>query len=90
MNGFNSYKSDLGFDIGSGLSGQSTYIKKKDEQNNRILMEEQYKLLQMQKAEILAQQKFRKEYNKSSKIMLYISVATLFITFLSLITSFFK
>ena len=29
MNGFNSYKSDLGFDIGSGLSGQSTYIKKK-------------------------------------------------------------
>ena len=59
MNGFNSYNSDLGFDIGSGLSGQSTYIKKKDEQNNRILMEEQYKLLQMQKAEILAQQKFR-------------------------------
>lgn len=68
MNGFNSYKSDLGFDIGSGLSGQSTYIKKKDEQNSHILMEEQYKSMQTQKVEILAQQKYRREQSQDAKI----------------------
>lgn len=31
----------------------------KDEKNKRSLMEEQYNLLQIQKAEILAQQKYR-------------------------------
>lgn len=31
MNEFDSYKNDLGFEIGSGFSGNSDYIKKQDE-----------------------------------------------------------
>lgn len=59
MSGFESYKKDMGFEIGSGFSGNSEYMRKQDEENKRILMEEQYNLLQIQKAEILAQQNYR-------------------------------
>ena len=59
MEGFESYKRDMGFEIGSGFSGNSDYMRIQDEKNKRILMEEQYNLAQAQKAEILAQQKYR-------------------------------
>ncbi|EGF54932.1 hypothetical protein SAMN05444376_3046 [Bacteroides clarus YIT 12056] len=90
MNGFNSYKSDLGFDIGSGLSEQSTYIKKKDEQNNRILMEEQYKSMQTQKVEILAQQKYRREQSQDAKIEKRLLIFNTIIAIAALLVSLFK
>lgn len=40
MYGFESYKKDMGFEIGSGFSGNSEYMRKQDEKNKRILMEE--------------------------------------------------
>ncbi|WP_270711591.1 hypothetical protein [Phocaeicola coprophilus] len=58
MNEFDSYKNDFGFEIGSGFSGNSDYMKALDEKKRRALMEEQYNFLQIQKLEILAQQKF--------------------------------
>lgn len=55
MNEFDSYKNDFGFEIGSGFSGNSDYMKDLDEKKRRTLMEEQYNFLQIQKSEILAQ-----------------------------------
>ena len=42
MNEFDSYKNDFGFEIGSGFSGNSDYMKALDEKKRRALMEEQY------------------------------------------------
>ena len=64
MERFESYKKDLGFELGSGFSGNSEYMRIQDEKNKRILMEEQYTLVQAQKAEILAQQKYREFHQK--------------------------
>lgn len=59
MNKLDSYKDDFVLGLGSGFSGNSDYKKLQDDKNKRILMEEQYSILQMQKKEILAQQKYR-------------------------------
>lgn len=64
MNEFDSYKNDFGFEIGSGFSGNSDYMKDLDEKKRRTLMEEQYNFLQIQKSEILAQQKYRELHQK--------------------------
>ena len=48
MNEFDSYKNDFGFEIGSGFSGNSDYMKALDEKKRRALMEEQYNFLQCQ------------------------------------------
>jgi hypothetical protein len=55
---------DFGFEIGSGFSGNSDYMKTQDEKKRRTLMEEQYNFLQIQKSEILAQQKYRELHQK--------------------------
>ena len=64
MNEFDSYKNDFGFEIGSGFSGNSDYMKALDEKKRRALMEEQYNFLQIQKSEILTQQKYRELHQK--------------------------
>lgn len=64
MKEFESYNEDLGFEIGSGFSGNSDWNRMKDERNKGVLMEEQYNLVQAQKAEILAQQKYREFHQK--------------------------
>ena len=56
MNEFESYKK---YNFDPGFSEPADFLRMKDEKNKRILMEEQYNLLQIQKAEILAQQKYR-------------------------------
>lgn len=52
MNEFDSYKK---YNFNPGFSEPADFLRIKDEKNKRILMEEQYNLLQIQKAEILAQ-----------------------------------
>ena len=59
MNDFTPYGKNP--EIGFGLSSNSDFMRIQDEKNKRILMEEQYNLFQMQKKEILAQQKHREE-----------------------------
>lgn len=66
MQKFDSYNKDFGFEIGSGFSGQSDFMKKIDEKNNRVFMEDQHKFLQIQKEEIIAQRKYREEQRKGA------------------------
>ena len=56
----------LVFEIGSGFSGNSDYMKALDEKKRRALMEEQYNFLQIQKSEILTQQKYRELHQKGN------------------------
>lgn len=62
MNEFDSYKND--FEIASGFSGNSDYMRFMDDKKRRTLMEEEYNFLQIQKSEILAQQKYRELHQK--------------------------
>lgn len=86
MQKFDSYNKDFGFEIGSGFSGQSDFMRKKDEKNNRVLMEDQYKFLQIQKEEIITQRGYREEQRKGANfekrlliINTIIAVAALFV-----------
>lgn len=92
MERFESYKKDLGFEIGSGFSGNSEYMRIQDEKNKRILMEEQYTLVQAQKAEILAQQKYRKEQRKGAnfekRLLIFNTIITTFALLISIIALF--
>lgn len=56
MNEFDSYKK---YTFDPSFSEPVDFLRMKDEKNKRILMEEQCNLLQIQKTEILAQQKHR-------------------------------
>lgn len=62
MNEFDPYKND--FEIAPGFSGNSDYMKIMDDKKRRTLMEEEYKFLQIQKSEVLAQQKYREFHQK--------------------------
>lgn len=53
MDGFEFCKRDIDSEIGSGFSGNSEYMKIKDEENKRILMEEQFNLVQTQRLKYL-------------------------------------
>lgn len=61
MNKFDSYNK---YNYDPGFSEPVEFLRIKDEKNRRVLMEEQYNLLQIQKAEILAQQKHRELHQK--------------------------
>ena len=102
MKEFESYSED--FNRKYYFFNDTEAMRMKDERNNRILMEKQYEILNMQQKEIqeqqayrelhrneiLAQQQYRKKQETESKRMFYISVATLIISFISLIISIFK
>jgi hypothetical protein len=104
MNEFDSYKNDFGFEIGSGFSGNSDYMKDLDEKKRRTLMEEQYNFLQIQKSEILAQQKYRElhqkeilaqqeyreEQRKGSNLEKWLLIVNTFIAIAALLVSIFK
>lgn len=55
------YKNNYG-----GLECYGPYMEMRDKENQRALIEEQYNFLQKQKAEILAQQKYREEQRKGA------------------------
>lgn len=100
---FNSYKKYM-FDIGSGFSGNTDYMRMQDEKNKRILMEEQYNLVQAQKAEIvaqqkyrefhldeiLAQQKYRREQSRGARFERWLLVFNTIIAMVGLLVSLFK
>lgn len=86
MNEFDSYTN--GFEIGSRLSGD--YIRILDEKKRRIFMEEQYKFLQVQKAEILAQQKYREKQSKSANFEKRLLIFNTAIAIAALLVSLFK
>ncbi len=104
MEEFESYKKDIGFEIGSGFLGNPDYMRKQDEKNKRILMEEQYNLVQTQKAEILAQQKYRefhrneilaqqkyrKEQSQGAKLEKRLLILNTLIAIAALLVSLFK
>lgn len=104
MNEFNSNKNNFGFEIGSGLSGNSDYMKALDERKRRALMEEQYNFLQIQKSEILAQQKYRElhqkeilaqqkyreEQRKGANLEKWLLIVNTFIAIAALLVSIFK
>lgn len=89
MNEFDSYKNDFGFEIGSGFSGNSDYMKAQDEKKRRALMEEQYNFLQIQKSEILAQQKYREEQRKGANFDKWLLIFNTIIAIASLLVSIF-
>lgn len=90
MNEFDSYKNDFGFEIGSGFSGNSDYMKALDEKKRRALMEEQYNFLQIQKSEILTQQKYREEQRKGANLEKWLLIVNTFIAIAALLVSIFK
>lgn len=90
MNEFDSYKNDFGFEIGSGFSGNSDYMKVLDEKKRRALMEEQYNFLQIQKSEILAQQKYREEQRKGANLEKWLLIVNTAIAIAALLVSLFK
>ncbi len=87
MDGFEFCKRDIDSEIGSGFSGNSEYMKIKDEENKRILMEEQFNLVQTQKTEIFAQQKYRREQIKDAKLSKRLLIFNTIITTFALIVS---
>lgn len=70
--------------VDSQLPGSSEYFETK---NRRILMEEQYKMLQKQKEEIIALQKYREEQIKDSNLSKKLLIFNTIITTLALIVS---
>ena len=90
MNEFNSNKNNFGFEIGSGLSGNSDYMKALDERKRRALMEVQYNFLQIQKSEILAQQKYREEQRKGANLEKWLLIINTFIAIAALLVSLLK
>lgn len=101
MNEFDSYKK---YNFNLGFSEPADFLRMKDERNKRILMEEQYNLLQIQKAEILAQQKYRnlnrneilaqqkyrKEQSQSAKFEKWLLIFNTLIAIAALLVSIFK
>lgn len=70
-----------------GLEHQRDFAKLKDEKNQRIVMQEQFDLIQKQKQAILEASKFREESRKASKLAtrranigIVIAIATLIAT----------
>lgn len=90
MQKFDSYNKDFGFEIGSGFSGQSDFMRKIDEKNNRVLMEDQYKFIQTQKEEIIAQQKYREEQRKGANFEKRLLIINTIIAAAALFVALFK
>lgn len=65
-------------------------MRMQDEKNKRILMEEQYNLFQMQKKEILAQQKHREEQHKDARLEKRLLIINTLIALAALFISLFK
>lgn len=100
---FNSYNKNM-VDVGSGFSGNTDYMRLQDEKNKRVLMEEQYNLVQAQKAEIVAQQKYRefhlneiltqqkyrKEQSRGARFERWLLVFNTIIAIVGLVVSLFK
>lgn len=101
MNEFDSYKK---YNFDPSFSEPADFLRIKDEKNKRILMEEQYNLLQIQKAEILAQQKYRelhrneilaqqkyrKEQSRGARFEKWLLIFNTIIAIVALLTSIFK
>lgn len=90
MQKFDSYKKDFGFEIGSGFSGQSDFMRKIDEKNDRVLMEGQYKFLQIQKEEIVSQRKYREEQRKGANFEKRLLIINTIIAVAALLVALFK
>lgn len=73
-----------------GLEYYSPYMKMRDKENQRVLMEEQYNFLQKQKAEILAQQKYREEQRKGANLEKRLLIFNTLIAIAALLVSIFK
>nr|DAZ12301.1 MAG TPA: hypothetical protein [Caudoviricetes sp.] len=79
------YKNNYG-----GLECYGPYMEMRDKENQRALIEEQYNFLQKQKAEILAQQKYREEQRKGANFEKRLLIFNTLIAIASLLVSIFK
>lgn len=73
-----------------GLEYYGPYMEMRDKENQRVLMEEQYNFLQKQKAEILAQQKYRDEQRKGANLEKRLLILNTLISIIALLVSIFK
>lgn len=83
MDNFNFYDSSSD----SQLPGSSESFEAK---NRKILMEEQYRMLQKQKEEMIAQQKYREEQRKGANFEKWLLIFNTAIAIAALLVSIFK
>lgn len=86
MQNFNYYNKD---NYG-GFEHYGPFLELQDKENQRILMEEQYNFLQKQKAEIIAQQKYREEQRKGANFEKWLLIFNTIIAIAALLVSIFK
>lgn len=99
MEEFHHYTNNMG-----GLENFGPFIDEIDKRNKRILMEEEYDLLQKQKSdmiaqqkfrelskqEIFAQQKYRKEQSQGAKFEKWLLIFNTIVAIAALLVSIFK
>lgn len=73
-----------------GLEYYGPYMEMIDKENQRVLIEEQYNFLQKQKAEILAQQKYREEQRKGANFEKRLLIFNTLFAIAALLVSIFK